>query len=417
MKILEQRAAWAFLGIPIGTADQAALRRAFKRKALELHPDKGGDTARFQLLQEMKDLLILPLPKAENRSPEENAGCDAGESEGPNADDDFFGGDEEEDRAFREMFQGEEREAWARSDERDEEAELCPVGEAFDRTKQEATRRKLRQSVLEIWEKCGRLAAELHLEPAAGRAAEVLRPLRGLLGGLAHAAGGLALGDSKGARALLQQFLDEGSEALCAAGAVDPAAAASAVTAQLSLPLLAAAPSLELQELCHSLVEAIHRLPRTFEDFVQPALEVLRPSRPAPTEEATTLVPDQVPEWQVAAEVVERQLPRLQASWPEPEAEKEPAEGGHQEEPEAEAEEEHLRCASWDTRWYNHCAGERRDDGTAVYCVPCAAWINLRMPFDHLEYELHCKGPSHTARVQNFMQRLWGTLCGEDCEP
>jgi len=60
LKMLEKRAAWAFLGIPVGMADQASIKRAFKRKALELHPDKGGDPCRFQLLQEMKGLLILP---------------------------------------------------------------------------------------------------------------------------------------------------------------------------------------------------------------------------------------------------------------------------------------------------------------------------------------------------------------------
>merc|ERR1712048_1480562 len=60
LKTLEQRAAWSFLGIRAGSASQAAIKKAFKRKALELHPDKGGDAERFQLLQEMKDLLIQP---------------------------------------------------------------------------------------------------------------------------------------------------------------------------------------------------------------------------------------------------------------------------------------------------------------------------------------------------------------------
>merc|ERR1712060_1032135 len=62
-KTLERRAAWAFLGIPAGSASQAAVKKAFKKKALELHPDKGGDAERFQLLQEMKELLILPTPQ------------------------------------------------------------------------------------------------------------------------------------------------------------------------------------------------------------------------------------------------------------------------------------------------------------------------------------------------------------------
>merc|ERR1712050_139939 len=60
LKTLEKRAAWSFLGMPPGEASQAAVKKAFKKKALELHPDKGGDAERFQLLQEMKELLIMP---------------------------------------------------------------------------------------------------------------------------------------------------------------------------------------------------------------------------------------------------------------------------------------------------------------------------------------------------------------------
>merc|ERR1712039_300990 len=63
LKTLEKRAAWAFLGIAAGSASQSNLKKAFKKKALELHPDKGGDAERFQLLQEMKELLIMPSGK------------------------------------------------------------------------------------------------------------------------------------------------------------------------------------------------------------------------------------------------------------------------------------------------------------------------------------------------------------------
>merc|ERR1712039_229408 len=72
LKTLEKRAAWSFLGIPAGSANQAAVKRAFKKKALELHPDKGGDAERFQLLQEMKELLIEPSPmELEEKAKEE----------------------------------------------------------------------------------------------------------------------------------------------------------------------------------------------------------------------------------------------------------------------------------------------------------------------------------------------------------
>ncbi|CAL1139639.1 unnamed protein product [Cladocopium goreaui] len=53
LKTLEKRAAWTFLGVAgEGVASQAEIKKAFKRRALELHPDKGGDVDRFRLLQE-----------------------------------------------------------------------------------------------------------------------------------------------------------------------------------------------------------------------------------------------------------------------------------------------------------------------------------------------------------------------------
>ncbi|CAE8707212.1 unnamed protein product, partial [Polarella glacialis] len=66
LKTLERRAAWAFLGVGgdgVTTLSQADIKKAFKRKALELHPDKGGDADRFRLLQEMRDLLVVPTSR------------------------------------------------------------------------------------------------------------------------------------------------------------------------------------------------------------------------------------------------------------------------------------------------------------------------------------------------------------------
>merc|ERR1711920_918625 len=71
-KTLEKRAAWAFLGIAPGSSSQDEIKKAFKRKALELHPDKGGDAERFQLLQEMKELIIVPTAKELEEKEKEN---------------------------------------------------------------------------------------------------------------------------------------------------------------------------------------------------------------------------------------------------------------------------------------------------------------------------------------------------------
>ncbi|CAK0840906.1 unnamed protein product [Prorocentrum cordatum] len=88
MTTLEKRAAWAFLGIPAGSASQAAVRKAFKRKALELHPDKGGDADRFQLLQQMKELLIQPTAQeVEHRQKEDQERSQEAEKAAKDAED------------------------------------------------------------------------------------------------------------------------------------------------------------------------------------------------------------------------------------------------------------------------------------------------------------------------------------------
>merc|ERR1711933_323320 len=59
MKSLQKRSALAFLGLPPGASD-ADINKMYKKMALELHPDKGGDPEKFQELQEMKDRLNEP---------------------------------------------------------------------------------------------------------------------------------------------------------------------------------------------------------------------------------------------------------------------------------------------------------------------------------------------------------------------
>ena len=65
LRLLEQSLAWKVLGIS-ETDDMSAVGKAFKRRALELHPDKGGDEKQFQLLQDMKGLLMPEGPSRQS---------------------------------------------------------------------------------------------------------------------------------------------------------------------------------------------------------------------------------------------------------------------------------------------------------------------------------------------------------------
>merc|ERR1711907_179096 len=56
MKSLQKRSALAFLGLSPDATD-ADINKVYKKMALELHPDKGGDPEKFQELQEMKERL------------------------------------------------------------------------------------------------------------------------------------------------------------------------------------------------------------------------------------------------------------------------------------------------------------------------------------------------------------------------
>jgi len=54
----------------------------------------------------------------------------------------------------------------------------------------------------------------------------------------------------------------------------------------------------------------------------------------------------------------------------------------------------HART-KWDSGWEHQCAGERRSDGSAIFCHPCNKWISLVEPFDHCGFELHCEKIGH----------------------
>ena len=51
------------LGV-IETASQDEIKRAYRKKAVESHPDKGGDKARFQEIQSAYDILTNPQKRA-----------------------------------------------------------------------------------------------------------------------------------------------------------------------------------------------------------------------------------------------------------------------------------------------------------------------------------------------------------------
>merc|ERR1712228_49043 len=70
MRRLQKRSALAFLGLPPDSAE-SEINKMYKKMALELHPDKGGDPEKFQELQEMKERLTELEKEDEKKNDDE----------------------------------------------------------------------------------------------------------------------------------------------------------------------------------------------------------------------------------------------------------------------------------------------------------------------------------------------------------
>merc|ERR1712190_331910 len=65
VKQLRRRSALAFMGL-MPNASSEEEHQKYKRMALEMHPDKGGDAERFQQLQDMKERLTKSIQEEED---------------------------------------------------------------------------------------------------------------------------------------------------------------------------------------------------------------------------------------------------------------------------------------------------------------------------------------------------------------
>lgn len=304
MKTLEKRAAYAFVGIRPGSTDRAAIKRAFKRRALELHPDKGGDAERFQLLQEMKSLLMEATPKELEQKAEEGKERDPEQEEAQESrkdkdaetcrddedeefvDTDFSDDSYDVDEELKKMFPKDKKKKKRRKPEHDDDFEILGKNTEFNRDKHLAARLKLHRNVVEMWERAGKLVDEIKntQHEASG---ESLRTLRKFVDRFANVeVTKLKDNDPKKAERIFRRFLEQGSEVICAAGAVDPVATVSTVAMQINYPLLQRAPSSILQDRCSALVEAIQNLPVMFRRHVGPVEDLLS-NRQRAAQEAT----------------------------------------------------------------------------------------------------------------------------------
>ncbi|CAJ1351615.1 unnamed protein product, partial [Effrenium voratum] len=191
LQVLERHLAWSMLGIE-RTDDTAAISKAFKRRALELHPDKGGDQQQFQLLQDMKALLI---PDAPTKSKSETQAADEGDSD---TDDEI--GNLLEPRKER-----------------------MPETEKPSTVPTISLRKKLHQATLLAWGRFQELGMQLAQHESDKNAQ------REVLGAFEAFLSQFATEQPTGTALRFDQFIQRGSELVCAATLVDEGAALSAV--------------------------------------------------------------------------------------------------------------------------------------------------------------------------------------------
>ncbi|CAE7550260.1 dnaJ [Symbiodinium natans] len=273
--LIEKQLALEMLGLA-QSADSTSITKAFKRRAVELHPDKGGDQEEFQLLQQMKDVLLGSKASAEKQDDE------TGVSASPRKrSSEAFGDSQDTDDEIDNLLRN-----------RGAADEATPAQSRTSRKAGlQASRVKLHQAVSHAWSRCGRLCSQLSRYKQAGQGPHadlLLAPLETFLAKFEQE-GEEPRCAPDGSR--LGLLVSRGAEFLGAAALLDPEATLAVLTKSGHMS--------EIQE--HEgwprLIESMRRLPSQVESFLastqQLGLEGAPVAKPAKEAEPGTsmLVP------------------------------------------------------------------------------------------------------------------------------
>lgn len=219
---LRRRSALAFMGLkPGATGDDVHSR--YKRLALEMHPDKGGDAERFQQLQEMKERLTKSIQ-------------------------------EEEDEELK------------RQAEKEEEDKKLP-----ESVKSKQLRKEAHAEAVKLWDLAREAEAEMFTDKGMlkGDPAPVLQRLRTFVEGFSNSKiRMLPHGDRDSAKDCLWQFKAAGLELIAVCALLDPAATASLLQSHVNYKLVARSGSKEVAKEAQMMLHAVAEVQRRAEAFL-----------------------------------------------------------------------------------------------------------------------------------------------------
>lgn len=219
---LRRRSALAFMGLNT-SASADEVNQKYKRMALEMHPDKGGDAERFQQLQDMKERLTKSIQEEEDEEAKSKAEAD-----------------QEKDK-------------------------LPPTAKA------KQLRREAHAEAIKLWDSAREAEAEMFTEKGMlkGNPQPVLAKLRAFVDQFsARRCRMLPHGKKEPAREALWEFQVEGLELIALAALVDPSATASMIATNINYKVVSRSGSKEVAQEAKKLLEAVADVQTRVENFL-----------------------------------------------------------------------------------------------------------------------------------------------------
>jgi len=407
MKSLQKRSALAFLGLSPDACD-ADINKMYKKMALELHPDKGGDPEKFQELQEMKERLNEIEKEEEDKKNEDP--------------------DDEEARQAKE----EEK----KKDEEEEEKSKLPPDE-----RSKKLRMDVHDNTAKMWQRAKKSRDEITGDKAMkANAQPALNILRQFVDRFVNSEiKTLRHDDTKGAESKFRKFMKQGAEIIAVAAMLDVHATCSTIAMNFNYRIVARSGSAEMRQRCAALLEAIAEVPLQAEAFIKHLDDSLlnqqdndrkRKEEKAAAQKEREAKGDFRGEAADAGDKNEAKGPAAKASAaparanaPDPFSdfdfqEKKPAKASMPEPkavPKAVAPSTALKRkdddekstiaaalnqqkrTGWDPSFDHPYAGALKSNGTGIYCRPCQRWImtyeyNTEVFLTHVE-RVHPKPP------------------------